>query len=91
MIIENVFRELELLLSDITFGGLRSVQPITLKRLEELKLSMKELNMTEGIKRTDKLIHDLQEYQLGNISVEILASSLCELEIYEKQILMNIR
>lgn len=90
MMIENVCRELELLLSDIVFGGLRNVQPVTLCKLEELKQWMKELNMTEGISRIDRLVHSFHQYRLGAITMEQLASECCALEFYEKHILVNI-
>lgn len=90
MMIENVCRELELLLSDIAFGGLRNVQPVTLCKLEELKQWMKELNMTEGISRIDRLVHSFHQYRLGVITMEQLVSECCALEFYEKHILANI-
>lgn len=89
MMIENVFRELELLLSDIAFGGLRNVQPVTLRKLEELKQWMVELNMSEGIERINRLVRGFHDYQSGVISIEQLASEFCALEFYEKQILAN--
>lgn len=90
MMIENVCRELELLLSDIAFGGLRNVQPVTLCKLEELKQWMKELNMTEGISRIDRLVRSFHQYRLGAITMEQLVSECCALEFYEKYILANI-
>jgi hypothetical protein len=90
MMIENVFRELELLLSDMAFGGLRNVQPVTLRKLEELKQWLNELNMTEGVERIDRLIRSFHEYQSGALPMERLASEFCALEFYEKHILANI-
>ena len=90
MMIENVCRELELLLSDIAFGGLRNVQPVTLCKLEELKQWMKELNMTEGISRIDRLVRSFHQYRLGAITMEQLVSECCALEFYEKHILADI-
>lgn len=90
MTIENVFRELELLLSDIAFTGLRNIQPVTLRKLEESKQWLNELNMAEGIQRIDTLVNSFYNYQSGNVSIEKLASDFCALEFYEKQILANI-
>lgn len=89
MMIENIFRELELLLSDIAFGGLRNVQPVTLRKLEELKQWMVELNMSEGIERINRLVRGFHDYQSGVVPIEQLASEFCALEFYEKQILAN--
>lgn len=90
MMIENVFRELELLLSDIAFGGLRNVQPVTLCKLEELKQWMNELNMAEGSERIDCLVQSFHEYQSGTVTIEQPVSAFCALEFYEKYILANI-
>lgn len=90
MTIENVFRELELLLSDIAFSGLRNVQPVTLGKLEELKRWLYELNMTEGMERIDRLVKAFHAYRAGAVNAESLASEFCALEFYEKHILANI-
>lgn len=90
MMIENVVEELELLLSDIAFGGLRNVQPVTLSKLEELKRRLTELNMTEGVRRIDRLIKAFHEYRAGAVTVELPASEFCALEFYEKHISENL-
>lgn len=90
MIIENVFRELELLLSDIAFTGLRNVQPLTLSKLEELKKWMNELNMAEGILRVDNLVRAFHSYQRGDVLIEELANDFCALELYQKQVTGNL-
>ena len=46
MILKNLLAELELLLSDIAFSGLRNIQPVTLQKLEYHKHWMNELNIT---------------------------------------------
>lgn len=91
MIIENVFRELELLLSDIAFTGLRNVQPLTLSKLEAMKQWMNELGMAEGIRRTDTLLRAFCAFQSGDIGMEELASEFCALEMYQKQVTENLR
>lgn len=87
MIIEELFRELELLLSDIAFAGLHNTQPITLQKLEGLKQWMVELYMPEGIQRVDLFINSMYAWQAGEVSVEVVSSNLCALEFYEKTIL----
>lgn len=91
MIIENVFRELELLLSDIAFTGLRNVQPLTLGKLEAMKQWMNELGMAEGIRRTDTLLGAFRAYRSGETGMEELASEFCALEMYQKQVTGNLR
>lgn len=86
MTIENVFRELELLLSDIAFTGLRNVQPLTLSKLESMKQWMSELGMAEGIRRTDTLLRAFRAYRSGEMGMEELASEFCALEMYQKQV-----
>lgn len=90
MMIENVFRELELLLSDIAFGGLWNVQPVTLRKLEDLKQWLTELNMTEGVGRIDRLLKAFHEYRAGAVTAETLVSEFCALEFYEKHILATV-
>lgn len=87
MIIEELFRELELLLSDIAFAGLRNTQPIILQKLEGIKQWMAELNMSEGIRRVDVFIDSMYAWQAGEVSLEVVASNLCTLEFYVKTIL----
>lgn len=86
MRIEHLFSELELLLSDMAFSGLRNLQPITIQKLEDLKHWMKELNMQEGVRLIDRFIDAVYAYQSGRGTVEGVADSLCALEFYEKHV-----
>lgn len=86
MIVETVFRELELLLSDIAFSGLHNIQPVTLRQLDDMKMKLRELCMEEGVVRMDRLIESFYGYQAGKVAAEEVANQLCALEIYEKQV-----
>ena len=90
MIINELFKELELLMSDIAFAGLRNIQPVTLQKFEELKHWLNDLNMTEGVRQVDLFIASVQSYQAGKGSVEEMASHLCALEFYEKTVSENV-
>lgn len=89
MILKNLLAELELLLSDIAFSGLRNIQPVTLQKLEDLKHWMNELNMTEAIRLTDSFIDSVYAWQGGQGTIEAVADNLCILEFYEKNIANN--
>lgn len=89
MILKNLLTELELLLSDIAFSGLRNIQPVTLQKLEDLKHWMNELNMTEAIRLTDSFIDSVYAWQVGQVAIEVVADNLCALEFYEKNVINN--
>ena len=87
MIVETLFRELELLLSDIVFSGLHNIQPVTLRKLDDMKLKLSELCMEEGAVRMDRLIESFYSYQAGKATAEDVANQLCAFEIYQKQVI----
>lgn len=84
MQIETIFRELELLLSDMVFGGLSHVQPVTIGKLENLKKELDDAGMIEGSRRIDRLINLLRDHQAGHAGMEDVADAFCALEFYEK-------
>lgn len=90
MIIRELFKELELLLSDIAFTGIHNIQPVTIQKLEELKKWMVELNMPEGIKLVDAFTQSVKDYKSGNTDATQTVSCLCALEFYEKNISGNL-
>lgn len=89
MILNDLFSELELQLSDIAFSGLRNIQPVTLQKLEDLKHWMAELNMPEAIRLTDRFIDSIYAWQSGQTSIDTVATNLCALEFYEKNVVNN--
>lgn len=90
MVINELFKELELLLSDIAFAGLHNIQPVTVQKLEELKHWMNELNMTEGVRLIDRFIESVHDCRAGKMTVAEVATNLCALEFYEKTISGNL-
>lgn len=86
MILDNLLKELELLLSDIAFAGVRNVLPVTLQKMEELKHWMKELGMSEGMRRIDAFSASVRKYQAGEGTAEEAVSCLCALECYQKTV-----
>lgn len=89
MILKDLLSELELLLSDIAFSGLRNIQPVTLQKLDDLKHWMAELNMTEAIHLTDRFIDSVYSWQAKQTGIDTVANHLCALEFYEKNIVNN--
>lgn len=87
MILSNLLSELELQLSDIAFSGLRNIQPVTLQKLEDLKHWMAELNMPEAIRLTDRFINSVYAWQSGQTTIDTVATNLCALEFYQKNII----
>lgn len=85
-----LFKELELLLSDIAFAGIHNLQPVSLQKLEELKHEMVELNMTEGVHLIDRFITTIHAFKEDKSPVSDAVSTLCVLEFYQKTISENI-
>lgn len=88
--IEKLFYELELLLSDIAFAGLKNSQPIVLDKLETIQQGFKELQMTEGYRIADEFKRALKLYHTGDGNAEDSANKLCSLEFYVKSVLGNL-
>ncbi|NDV67174.1 hypothetical protein [Bacteroides sp. 224] len=89
MNIKLLFKELELLLSDIAFTGIHNLQPVTLQKLEDLKRWMHELSMMEGVHLINRFIESVYAYKDGRKKVSEVTSDLCALELYQKMITNN--
>ena len=85
-----LFKELELLLSDIAFAGIHNLQPVSLQKLEELKRGMVELNMAEGIRLIDRFISTIHAYKENESLLSDAVFALCVLEFYQKTISENL-
>ncbi len=85
MILEYVFRELELLLADLAFNGLQHVQPGVAEQLEQLKRQLTELNMSEGRERIDRLTAALQSGETDR-----MADEFCALVCYQTHLLADL-
>jgi len=89
MTIEKLFNELELLLSDIAFGGLKNAQPVVLDKLEIIQHGMKELQMTEGYRLAEEFKQALTAYHLGTGNAEESADKFCSLEFYTRSVVSS--
>ncbi|NDV57122.1 hypothetical protein [Bacteroides sp. 519] len=90
MIIEKLFNELELLLSDIAFAGFKNTQPVVLDKLTTIQQGLKELQMVEGYRLSDAFKQSLTLYHTGNSNAADCADKLCSLEFYIKSVLGNL-
>jgi len=90
MTIENLFKEFELLLSDIAFAGLHNTQPAALLKLDEFKAALQELQMPEGLHLIAQFTEGITAYQTGKNTIEKPVTDLCLLDFYVKTILGNV-
>jgi hypothetical protein len=87
-----VFRfthELESLLSDIAFSGLKNVHPGTLEKIALLEGTVGELGMGKGASLLKEFAEALRTYRLGEANNSDLAALLCNLDFYNKNIIGN--
>jgi hypothetical protein len=89
MAIQKLIYELELLLSDIVFAGLRNTQPVVLDKLQAIQQGFKELQMTEGYRLCEEFKESITRYHTGIGNAEDSANKLCSLEFYVKSALGN--
>lgn len=90
MTVEELMRELELLLSDICFSGMKNTQPALLQKLDGLKAWMIELGMPRGCAQIEAFMQTLRAYQLGESSTIEAADKLCACEFYVRNVLGNL-
>ncbi|MFP3041180.1 hypothetical protein LQZ19_05095 [Treponema primitia] len=91
-------RELETLLADICFSGLKNVHPEILEKLTLLEGTAKELGMERGAALINQFAASLRDYRAGT-SNEVSRSEkneqalnlLCALDFYNKNILGNMQ
>ena len=84
MTVERILNELELLLSDFCFAGLRNAPPGFLHKLEELQKCMETLGMTQGADCIAKFTAAMQSYHLGDADVLPAINAMAALEFYCK-------
>ncbi|MDR2917222.1 MAG: hypothetical protein LBV74_20700 [Tannerella sp.] len=90
MTVEKVLTDLEELLSDIGFTGLRNTQPVMLQKMEQLKASLQELGMTEGARQSDDFITSIRAFHTNNLPLTTIVDKLCALDFYVKTIKGNL-
>ena len=91
MTIELIFREFELLLSDIAFAGLHNTQPIALRKMNEIRHALEEMQMQEGCGLIDRFAKSLTAYHMKEAYIGEPANDFCALEFYVKTVLGNLK
>jgi len=91
--IEKIFRELELHLSDIAFAGLQNIQPVMVQKLESILPYLDDLQMNEGTAQIQAFIAAVHKNQgTDNESTRPqLIQTFCTLEFYIQTVLQNIQ
>jgi hypothetical protein len=93
---DQLCRELETLLSDICFSGLKNVHPEILEKLTLLEGTAKELGMERGAALMNQLAASLRNYRLAGAASrgegnEQVLSLLCALDFYNKNVMGNLQ
>jgi hypothetical protein len=79
--------ELETLLSDIAFSGLRNIHPAFLDKLTLLENTARELGMEQGSALLRQFSLALRQYRLGSAGTDAGAAALlCRLDFYNKNL-----
>ncbi|AEF82019.1 hypothetical protein [Leadbettera azotonutricia] len=94
--LEKLCHELETLLSDICFSGLKNVHPEILEKLTLFEGTAKELGMERGAALINQFAASLRNYRAGTSNAvdpgeksEQALKLLCALDFYNKNILGN--
>ena len=87
--IDKILAELELLFSDISFSGIRNLQPVTLQKLEVIKAKMNELSMAEGVALIDDFIDTFNDWRENKKPVNEVIDRLCVIDFYQKTVSGN--
>jgi hypothetical protein len=83
-------RELDTLLSDICFSGLKNVHPEVLDKLTLLEGTAKELGMDRGAALMNQFAASLRNYRLAAEKNEQVLKLLCALDFYNKNVMGNL-
>ena len=90
MTVQKICTEMEILLSDMGFTGIRNVQPVLLRKMENMKAGLLELSMNEGAKQIDDFLLSIRAYHTHSLSIGTVVDKLCALDFYVKTVLGNI-
>jgi hypothetical protein len=96
--LEKLCHELETLLADICFSGLKNVHPEVLEKLTRFEGTAKELGMERGAAMINQFAASLRNYH-ADASNEVPSGEkkeqalklLCALDFYNKNILGNMQ
>ncbi len=87
--IEKISAELEMILSDICFSGVRNMSPSLLKKLETYQHAMEEMGMKTGAKLILDAVDSVIKLQSGETTLENTVRAICTLDFYIKTIQGN--
>jgi hypothetical protein len=87
--VDRFTRELETLLSDIAFSGLKNIHPAFLDKLTLLENTARELGMEQGAVLLGQFSAGLRQYRIGSTNAGNPADLLCGLEFYSKNLTGN--
>jgi hypothetical protein len=88
--LDRLCRELDTLLSDICFSGLKNVHPEILEKITLLEGTAKELGMERGAALLNQFAASLGNYRLTAGKNEQVLKLLCALDFYNKNIMGNL-
>ena len=91
---ERFSRELDSLLSDICFSGLKNIHPSCLEKMSRMAGTARELGMEQGARLLEAFAFALRDYRLareaGQVSEsESPAALLGKLDFYNKTVMGN--
>jgi hypothetical protein len=92
--VERFCRELDTVLADIAFSGIKNIHPGFLRKLESLSSAAKELGMAAGASLLNEFGAALRDYRLAGESAKTGSgdkpvSLLCRLDFYSKNVRGN--
>jgi hypothetical protein len=93
--VERFTRDLDTLLSDIAFSGLKNIHPGVLKKLARFQADAGALGMEQGAPLISRFAAALREYRLSSpdtapVSGSELSALLAGLDFYNKNISGNL-
>jgi hypothetical protein len=85
--VERFSRDLDILLSDIAFSGLKNIHPGVLEKLARFEAAAGTLGMEQGAALISRFAAALREYRLAGVeSGRELSALLAGLDFYNKNI-----
>lgn len=90
--VTEVLEDLQTLLSDIAFSGIRNIEPSSINDMKKLERKMKNLGMLNGAKYIYDFKNNVFEYVSNNkneVIKERAIKTLCKLEFYLKNVIGN--
>jgi hypothetical protein len=96
--VERFSRELDFLLSDIAFSGLKNIHPGVLEKLSGFETAAGTLGMEQGAALISRFASALREYRLASPGIKDsapvngreLSALLAQLDFYNKNISGNL-